>query len=89
MTRFATAALGLTIAAFSFAAPAFAERTVMFVTVQQVPNSGPRPAGYPGVTLKVKMDAATMAAMNEHMANGKMVLECRPRGPEIMMCDGQ
>jgi hypothetical protein len=88
MKKFVIPAFGLVVAAAMIATPALADRTVM-VMLQQMPMTGTPPASSYPVTVEVKMDAASMAAMKDHLVDGSMVLTCMPSGPQIMMCHGK
>ena len=80
--------LALAATAALFASPAFADRTVM-VMLQEMPMTGTPPAQSYPVMIEVQMNAASMAAMKEHLNDGSMALVCMPSGPTIMMCHGK
>jgi len=82
------AAVAVLAASSMFAVPAFADRTVM-VMLQQMPMTGTPPASAYPVTFEVKLDGASMAAMQDHLVDGSMDLTCMPAGPQIMMCHGK
>jgi hypothetical protein len=89
MKKLVISAFGVGLATVAiYAAPAFADRTVM-VMLQEMPMTGTPPVSSYPVTVEVKMDPASMAAMKDHLVDGSMTLTCMPSGPQIMMCHGK
>jgi hypothetical protein len=74
--------------ALGFTVPAHAERDVM-IMAQEVPMTGPAPATTSPVTIEIKMDPATMAAMHGYMHDGALSLTCQAYNLSFMMCHGK